>query len=271
MKLENNNIFPASDWFDNNFLGGFASSSLSIKEQFNEQKYKIDDDRLSSRLLNHWYKTGIIDDDRPNGKGWKKFSISELVWVQIIFKLRKFGLDLNRIKLAKNYIDIYNELDENSNCLLLDFYIVVAIHSTIPIKIIVFESGQAEIVRQVDIDIANQMGMILEDFIMIDLNKLLNSIFTKKEIRANYFGQMDVKSPIIKQIESSISKDNVQSVTVRVNDKDYLIDEKYLVDNKEKASAIINVLDFGELVEKRHEGKSIFEVTSKKKIKRDNP
>ena len=185
--------------------------------------------------------------------------------------MRKFGLDLNRIKLAKNYIDIYNELDENSNCLLLDFYIVVAIHSTTPIKIIVFESGQAEIVRQVDIDIANQMGMILEDFIMIDLNKLLNSIFTKKEIRANYFGQMDVKSPIIKQIESSISKDNVQSVTVRVNDKDYLIDEKYLVDNKEKASAIINVLDFGELVEKRHEGKSIFEVTSKKKIKRDNP
>ena len=82
---------------------------------------------------------------------------------------------------------------------------------------------------------------------------------------------MDVKSPIIKQIESSISKDNVQSVTVRVNDKDYLIDEKYLVDNKEKASAIINVLDFGELVEKRHEGKSIFEVTNKKKIKRDNP
>ena len=211
----------------------------------NVQNHKVDDERLSSRLLNHWYKSGIIDDDRPNGKGWKKFSISELVWVQVVFKLRKFGLDLNRIKLVKNHIDVYNKLDESSNCLLLDFYIVVAIHSSIPIKLIVFESGQADIVRQVDIDIANHMQMIPEDFIMIDLNKMLNNFFTKKDIRADYFGPLDSKSPLIKQIESSISKDNIQSVTVRVNDKDYLIDEKYLVDNKEKANEIINILEYG--------------------------
>ena len=105
MKLKQNNLFPASDWFDSNFFGGFASSPSKIKEQLNEQNHKIDDERLSSRLLNHWYKTGIIDDDRPNSKGWKKFSISELVWVQVVFKLRKFGLDLNRIKLVKNHID----------------------------------------------------------------------------------------------------------------------------------------------------------------------
>ena len=271
MNLKQNYLFPASDWFDINFFGGFAGSPSKIKEQLNEQNHKIDDERLSSRLLNHWYKTGIIDDDRPNGKGWKKFSISELVWIQIVFKLRKFGFDLNRIKLVKNHIDVYNKLDESSNCLLLDFYIVVAIHSSIPIKLIVFESGQADIVRQVDIDIANQMQMIPKDFITIDLNKMLNNFFTKKDIRADYFGPLDSKSPLIKQIESSISKDNIQSVTVRVNDKDYLIDEKYLVENKEKANEIINILEYGELVEKRHQGKSTYEVTNKKKIKRDNP
>jgi len=270
MKLKQNNLFPASDWFDINFFGGFAGSSLKIKEQLNEQNHKIDDERLSSRLLNHWYKTGIIDDDRPNGKGWKKFSISELVWVQIVFKLRKFGLDLNRIKLVKNHIDVYNKLDKSSNCFLLDFYVVVAIHSSIPIKLIVFESGQAEIVRQVDIDIANQMQMIPEDFIMIDLNKVLSNLFKKKDIRADYF-QMDSKSPLIKHIESSISKDNIQSVTVRVKDKDYIIDEKLIVKNKDKAIAIMNILDFGELIEKKHKGKSTFELTNKKRIKRDNP
>ena len=270
MNLKYKNIFTASNWFDINFFGGYANTSLTIKEQLNKQEYNIDDGRLSSRLLNHWYKTDIIDDDRPNGKGWKKFSISELVWVQIIFKLRKFGLDLNRIKLVKNYIDVYNKLDENSNCLLLDFYISIAIHSSIPIKLIVFESGQAEIARQVDIDVANQIGMIPEDFIMIDLNKLVNNLFKKKEIRADYF-QVDKKSPIIKQIESSIAKNNIQSVTVRVNDKEYIIDEKFLVKNKDKANAIMNVLDFGELVEKKYAGKSTFEVTNKKKLKRDNP
>jgi hypothetical protein len=33
----------------------------------------------------------------------------------------------------------------------------------------------------------------------------------------------------------------------------------------------MNVLDFGELVEKKHGGKSTYEVTNKKKIKRDTP
>ena len=82
---------------------------------------------------------------------------------------------------------------------------------------------------------------------------------------------MDAKSPLIKQIESSISKDNIQSVTVRVKDKDYIIDEKLIVKNKDKAIAILNVLDFGELIEKKHKGKSTFELTNKKRIKRDNP
>lgn len=270
MNLEHNNIFPASDWFDINFLGEFANTSLTIKEELNKQKYKIDYKRLSSRLLNHWYKTGIVYDDRIDGKGWKKFSVSELIWVQIVIKLRKFGLDLNRIKLAKNHIDIYNKLDESSNCLLLDFYIMVVLHSSIPIKLIVFESGQAEIVRQIDLNIANQMGMIPEDFIMIDLNKLLNNLFVKKDIKADYF-KVDEKSPLIKQIETSVAKDNVQSVTIRINDKDYVINEKYLVENKYKANAIMNVLDFGELVEKKHGGKSTYEVTNKNKIKRDTP
>lgn len=270
MSFEHNNIFSASDWFDVNFFGGFAITSLPIKRELNEQKYKIDDNRLSSRLLNHWYKTGIIYDDRIDGKGWKKFSVSELVWVQIIFKLRKFGLDLNRIKFVKNYIDVYNELDESSYCLLLDFYTVVAINSSIPIKLIVFESGQAEIVRQIDIDIANQMGKISEDFIMIDINKLLNNLFIKKDIKADYF-QMDIKSPLINQIESTLEKDNIQSITIRLNDKDYIIDEKYFVNNKVKANAIMNLLDFGELVERKFGGKSTYEVTKKMKIKRGNP
>lgn len=225
MKLNRNNLFPASDWFDINFFGGFAGSSSKIKEQLNEQNHKIDDERLSSRLLNHWYKTGIIDDDRPNGKGWKKFSISELVWVQIVFKLRKFGLDLNRIKLVKNHIDVYNKLDKDSNCLLLDFYIAVAIHSSIPIKLIVFESGQANIVRQVDIDIANQIQMISEDFIMIDLNKLLNNLFTKKDIKVDYFNYS--LTQVEKEVRKALYIDQVKSLHINIGGG------KWMVLNKE--------------------------------------
>ena len=272
MKLDNKNIFAASDWFDLNFFGGFINSEISIKKQFNEQNLKVDDKRLSSRILNHWYVTGIITDNRPNGKGWKKFSFSELVWVHIIFKLRTFGLELKRIKLVKDHLDKYNSIDKTSNCPLLDFYMFVAIYSTIPVKLIVFESGQAEIVRQVDIDIANQLGYIFEDFISIDINKLLNKLLAKKNLKADYLSYSDVpKSNLIKQIEDSVSNNNIQSITIKVKDEDYIIDEKFFLRDKAKANALMSVLKFGELIEKKNGNKSTYEITKKKKIKRDNP
>ena len=93
--IERNNVFAASDWFDENFFGEFLHSNLNIIEQFNVQKHTIGEENISSRVLNHWYEMGIITDDRENKKRWKKFSVSELVWIRIVLKLRNFGLDSN--------------------------------------------------------------------------------------------------------------------------------------------------------------------------------
>ena len=108
---------------------------------------------------------------------------------------------------------------------------------------------------------------------MIDINKLLDKLFTKKKIKADYFGQngSNKKSVLVEQIESSVSKENIQSITIKINNEDYTIGEKYFVKNKYKANAIMSMLDFGELIEKKHNGKSTYEVINRKKIKRDDP
>jgi stalled ribosome alternative rescue factor ArfA len=148
----------------------------------------------------------------------------------------------------------------------------VAIFSKIPIKLVVFESGQAEIVRQIDIDLANHIGLIKEDFISIDINKLLNKLFTKKNIETDYLGYADIpKSHLIKQIEDSISAEDITSITIKMKDEDYIIDEKFLLKDRVKANALMSVLKFGELIEKKNAGKSTYQLTNKKKIKRDNP
>lgn len=54
------NIFPASDWFDLNFLGEFHNSHSESKKFLNSQKYKIGEERLSSRVLNHWYEVRCL-------------------------------------------------------------------------------------------------------------------------------------------------------------------------------------------------------------------
>ena len=267
---EKKNVFPASDWFDLNFLAGFLHSDLNIVKQFNQQTYTIGEEKLSSRVLNHWYQSGIITDDRLDNKGWKKFSFSEIVWISIVIKLRKFGLDLQRIKKVKEQIDYYNTKDSKSKCPLLDFYMLVAITSTIPIKFIVFESGQVEIVKQSDIDIANQLNLINEDFISIDINKLLDKALTKKKVKADYFNSIKTSNnPLFTQIEESLSKNNIQSVTIKTNDKDYLIDEVFFTKDGKEARAIKNMVKYGRLIENMTAGKSTYQIIKQKKIKKE--
>ena len=267
---ERKNVFPASDWFDLNFLAGFLHSDLNIVKQFNQQTYTIGEEKLSSRVLNHWYQSGIITDDRLDNKGWKKFSFSEIVWISIVIKLRKFGLDLQRIKKVKEQIDYYNTKDSKSKCPLLDFYMLVAITSTIPIKFIVFESGQAEIVKQSDIDIANQLNLINEDFISIDINKLLDKALTKKKVKADYFNSIKTSdNPLFTQLEESLSKNNIQSVTIKTNDKDYLIDEVFFTKDGREARTLTNMLQYGKVIENKNAGKSTYQITNQKKIKKE--
>ena len=270
INTERKNVFTATDWFDEKFFEKFLFSDLKVIEQLNQQTYTIGEEKLSSRVLNHWYQAGIIRDDRPNNKGWKKFSFSEIVWMRIVIKLRKFGLDLQRIKKVKEQIDCYNTKNSKSKCPLLDFYMLVAITSTIPIKFIVFESGQAEIVKQSDIDIANQLNLINEDFISIDINKLLDKALTKKKVKADYFNSIKTsENPLFTQLEESLSKDNIQSVTIKTNDKDYLIDEVFFAKDVKKARAIKKMVKYGKVIENINTGKSTYQIIKQKKIKKE--
>ena len=252
--INRNNIFPASDWFDENFFGEFLYSNLNIIEQFNVQKHTIGEENISSRVLNHWYEMGIITDDRENKKSWKKFSVSELVWIRIVLKLRNFGLDLKRIKQVKEQIHIYSNDKSISKCPLLDFYILVAISTSIPIKFIVFESGKAEIVRQQDIDIANQLTLLKEDFISIDLNKLLDNMFTKKTIRADYFyytksekETQHSKTDIEQEIFNSLYLEEVKSFSVNITkDGNLLVRKERFTTSKKEMESMLNKLDYAE-------------------------
>lgn len=253
--IEKNNVFAASDWFDENFFGEFLHSNLNIIEQFNFQKHTIGEENISSRVLNHWYEMGIITDDRENKKRWKKFSVSEIVWIRIVLKLRNFGLDLKRIKQVKEQIHLYSNKESFSKCPLLDFYILVAISSNIPIKFIVFESGQAEIVRQQDIDIANQLALLKEDFISIDLNKLLDNMFTKKTIRADYFyytkshkETKHSKTDIEQEIFNSLYLEEVKSFSVNITkDGNFLVKKERFTDSKKEMESMLNKLDYAEV------------------------
>ena len=142
-------------------------------------------------------------------------------------------MGLSKIKRMRTCLDRQNEMDSQSNCLILDFYLSYMQLSTDNIQLIVLENGESLILRQKVLSEMLQIG-ILGDYIAVDLNALLvkdrpNMI---KEIRAN----KAEKTHDLSSFESI-------SVTIEVNDKKHRIKKDKILQNKESAEGLLSLLN----------------------------
>jgi hypothetical protein len=61
---------------------------------------------LTYRQINHWSEKGLVAATRNNVKsGWRKFSLLDVIKLQIISDLRKFSCSLKTIKIILNNLE----------------------------------------------------------------------------------------------------------------------------------------------------------------------
>lgn len=262
------NYLTDTDWFDSHFICGFLNENHPIKEFLNEQRYTIGDEAISSRVLKHWHDIKIVEDNRPKGKGWRKFSLSEVVWISIVSQLRNFGLDLNKIKQVKKYLDTFNSIENQSKCPLLDFYISHCITSTMPIKLLVFETGEALLARQTAIDTAVQYDFIKDDYISIDLGRLINTIFKAKKIETDYLNY--ALSDIVKEVQDGVYFEDVKSITINVQDnRNILLTKEHIKESRDEIKALLKITgDYYEESLIRKGKHKHYKLLEKKKLKK---
>jgi DNA-binding transcriptional MerR regulator len=261
------NFIPNVDWFDEHFTCNFLYSDLKVKEGLNERRNTLAKDEVTSRILTHWQSEGLISDDRPEGKGWRKYSISEQIWIKCIIKLRGFGMDLKKIKRVKEYLEIYYSDKNPSKYPELDFYIVLASASEEPVKLIVFQTGEAMLALQRHIDIALQYKMIVDDFISIDLNRIVNEGFKNKDIKTDYIDY--AKSNIEKEVTKNIFEKGIRTIKLTIdNGNEYHLDHEYILDSKRELEGLFNKLKYVEKTEKKIGRKIIYKITDNKRIRK---
>ena len=261
------NYLADTDWFDNHFICGFLNENHSVKEFLNDPQYKIGDEAISSRVLKHWHDRGILEDNRPKGKGWRKFSFTEVLWISIVSQLRNFGLDLKKIKKVKKCLDTFNSTGNQSHSPLLDFYIAHCMTSKMPIKLLVFDTGEALIGRQVAIDLAVQCGFIKDDYISIDVAKLINRRFKGKKIETDYSNYS--LSSIEKEVQQGIYYEDVKSITINVNgNKDILLTKEHIKDSRDEIKVLLQKTgDYYEECSVRKGKGKYYKLVEKKKYK----
>lgn len=97
--------------------------TAKIGAEIHSRKFSMNDIGISSRLLFHWEKSGLLLENYEAGK-WKRFDLIEYTWLKIIMEMRRFELSLDIIRKAKECLVFdftVNELHNKD-----DFYAVLS-------------------------------------------------------------------------------------------------------------------------------------------------
>lgn len=147
-----------------------------ITNTLTEKKFTIKNTDASYRAINHWSRLGLLDDSRSEEtKGWRKFSVVDLVWLKALGELRQFGVALDKIKVG------YEALKEFDR--LLEFGIFSAIMRN-AIYLVVFSDGYIELANREALSTGESLGFLQDSsYLVISINNFLKDIFPNNDLR----------------------------------------------------------------------------------------
>jgi len=156
----------------------FKKISLSLNTRYR----RIKDSRISYRLINHWAKYNLITAERDTEKGWRKYSFMDLLWLNIMLRLRLFNISLDTmVKIKESLYSAFRPKETASQFPILDYHTIMAITKRVPVYLIIFDDGTAEFLTQSEYDISAS-NFHFADHIKISLNRILQMSFFKSKV-----------------------------------------------------------------------------------------
>ena len=133
----------------------YGKSFIAIHPEMNRilgvlanAQFTIGDSSFTSRVMNYYEEKGLLLSKRENTNEWRRFSAYELVWLEILDKLRSFGYPLEWIKKMRDNMlkdEKAGTVDEegNYNTRPFEWFIALCLTSKKEFFYIVFEDGAA--------------------------------------------------------------------------------------------------------------------------------
>jgi len=186
MKTQNKSVrrLSTSDATDIAFASYLVAKDKELKslvDKLQKSRFTVKDSDATHRLVNHWTENGILDDTREDkGKGWRKSSAVDIVWIQILVALRRFGMPLKALK--QTYDCTYYCLGKKDKpWTMLEFQIIQCLHRR-QAYLIVFDDGWCEYVSKQDYEFNLLVGILNEQaYLVVNLNSCVSHIFPKLE------------------------------------------------------------------------------------------
>jgi DNA-binding transcriptional MerR regulator len=163
--------------FEKNYLN--KTNELSAK--LNDKSKRISAEDVSYRIVNYWEKEGLLISDRVDGKGWRKYSLLDILWLQLLVELRKFGYPVESLKKLKEKMTEVHPLKKTEAFVNLEVYAAMAITNRVACWLHVLPNGNSFLTTQKERQALENAGIFYNNSaINISLNYTLSQI-TKKD------------------------------------------------------------------------------------------
>lgn len=239
-----------SKYFHSSFEDFKHSKSLEI---VTEKKHRLGNDlgtsyrTISYRIINHWESLGLIKSSRQKKTGWRKFSLSDYVWLAIITSLRGFGIPNERILNVKNCLIDLIDVD-GGHCPLFEYYITLTA-SPETVFITLYGNDFSDIATEEELRESEKKHISDENIVRINLSKLVKSDFnaitfelTRKEAK----------------LLMAIRKGDVESIKIHLkNGKIERLDKTSSLDAQTRIIDILKEADYQDVEIKKTNGKIV--------------
>jgi DNA-binding transcriptional MerR regulator len=237
-------------------------------ERQREKSLSIKGADISYRVLNHWCVKGLIEDNRESNKEgvvWRRFSIFDRLWIEVIIELRHYGLSLDIIKKIREKMS--KPIACNRYGLTNFEYAVYRckIYSKSQTHLIVFKDGFSEIASEKDMEVASIVGN-WDSYIYINLNNIWSK-FSDKFLsdRAKSLTLADGEFKLLAALRS----ENNSEITAQMDEfgRIKMLKKKKVLKAGEIENYVTSHMEYGESVQKFKDGKCyLMEVVEQEKI-----
>lgn len=205
-----------------NFYSAFSDylmnpNNKEFWDMFNTRKYRISQEVISSRIMNHWQKEGLLPKNcQETGQKWRAFTLMDLVWVAVLKESRDLGLSIPMIKNVKRALSVsYTQCEYGE----FEFYTALALFQRVPVEVLIFKDGTAEVANSFEI-IDSKETYGLPTYISIPINGILQSIFKEQNLQPIYNSNLIALEDKEITVLSKIKSGDYDEITLTLSDSE---------------------------------------------------
>lgn len=254
-RLKNGTAVLRGDGFLIGFLVDYmqAEEMPAVHRKLCTPQIRLNLSDISSRVVNHWESKGIIPDERSESGGWREFSPLGFAWLEIVKRLRKFGLPIAALQKARSSFEELPKAssEEGFTVSIFEFYVFLAIQGT-PVNVLVFADGSIDFATNSEYS-DTPLFAPFADHIRLSLNSVVSWLYPQSIERLDYRTGIELSSSEL-QVIKSLRFGNYKSITVHMQNGDAKVIEGKSVANTTSVSDLLRESDFLNLEVKKRDG-----------------